>query len=470
MVVSRAAAGGTSQDHRGGAGCGAETSQEPLNMRNSAGFARPCETGVGKVGGTFVQGPQLMRAKEVRQVIRSVFADWCRAHGFRRTKGHDPGWYHPVEEHFFVVKFWTGLLWSEHWGGGVNCSVSVRDQIQRPLGPLQPVVSRPIVSLVSDADRETMRHWYNEAAARTTIPEESDDPLAKIERGHAETLKIPLVGPLSAEHDFPMRFHCVDDLRRWAKFVTERLPDWLRVLTADWSASPHRANLRPMKLHQPFQDAIRADPESDAPRLAYADWLDQRGAPWADVIRIQCRYADGEWPYNLPWETRVRFEELMQAHQHQWDRGADDLGVKVWFQRGMVEGVHSSAAKFLEAGKRLLEVFPLIHMVEIYGIQGRGAKLAASREPSVARSLELRDLADDDGERIVRSPHLTRVEKLWIALPRRSIWLGSWTYPSRGDVECSTCPDRNSLRTCWGRSARLMRPPDWRRSFSIRRG
>ncbi len=358
-----------------------------------------------------------MRAHEVRQIIRSVFADWCRAHGFRRTKGHDAGWYHPVEEHFFVIKFQPGLFWGEHWGGGVRCWVSVRDQIHRPLGPHQPVVWRPVVSLVSDADRETMRHWYNEAAAKTTVPDESDDPLAHTERRHAETLKVPLVEPLPTENDILMRFHTEDDLRRWAKFVLDRLPDWLRVLTADWSASPHPANLRAMKLHQPFWDAIRAEPDSDVPRLAYADWLEQRGDPWAEVVRIQCRYADGDRPYNLPWDTRVRLEELLKVHQHRWDRGAHDLGVKVWFWRGMVEGVSCSAAKFLEVGPRLLEAFPHIHMVEIDGIQGRGAKLAASCELSAARSLQLKELAGDDGERIIRSPHLTRIEKLRVGLP-----------------------------------------------------
>jgi hypothetical protein len=143
-----------------------------------------------------------MRSEEVRQVIRSAFSDWCRAHGFRRTKGHAPGWYHPVEDHFFVIEFERELLWSEHWGGGVSCSVSVRDQIHRPLGAHQPVLERPVVSLVSDADREMMRHWYNEAAARTTIPEETDDPFTKIERQHAQALKIPQPGSWRLENAF----------------------------------------------------------------------------------------------------------------------------------------------------------------------------------------------------------------------------------------------------------------------------
>lgn len=84
----------------------------------------------------------------------------------------------------------------------------------------------------------------------------------------------------------------------------------------------------------------------------------------------------------------------------------------------MVEVVHCSAAKFVEVGRRILETFPLVHIMDIHSIQGRGTKLAACRELSAARSLGLSDLADDDGEQIVRSLHLTRVEKLQVAFPR----------------------------------------------------
>src|SRR5262245_49272656 len=36
-------------------------------------------------------------------------------------------------------------------------------------------------------------------------------------------------------------------------------------------------------------DAIHADPRSDSPRLAYADWLENHGAAdYAEFIRLQC--------------------------------------------------------------------------------------------------------------------------------------------------------------------------------------
>ena len=57
--------------------------------------------------------------------------------------------------------------------------------------------------------------------------------------------------------------------------------------------------------------AIRANPEGDAPRLEYANWLDtQKDAERAEFIRVQCRLAslspgDAEWP-----ELQGREEEL----------------------------------------------------------------------------------------------------------------------------------------------------------------
>jgi uncharacterized protein (TIGR02996 family) len=42
---------------------------------------------------------------------------------------------------------------------------------------------------------------------------------------------------------------------------------------------------------QAFLQAIIENPDDDAPRLIFADWLDERGDPRAPFIRIQCRLA-----------------------------------------------------------------------------------------------------------------------------------------------------------------------------------
>ena len=75
----------------------------------------------------------------------------------------------------------------------------------------------------------------------------------------------------------------------------------------------------------------------------------------------------------MPWETADRLEELLNEHQHRDDRGADDLSVYVWFRRGMVEEIYCSAETFLKAANRILERFPLVNVLSLYDIRGRGS-------------------------------------------------------------------------------------------------
>src|SRR5262245_43514127 len=44
--------------------------------------------------------------------------------------------------------------------------------------------------------------------------------------------------------------------------------------------------------HSPFLRAVAGQPDEDAPRLVYADWLDEHGDPdRAEFIRVQCALA-----------------------------------------------------------------------------------------------------------------------------------------------------------------------------------
>ena len=56
--------------------------------------------------------------------------------------------------------------------------------------------------------------------------------------------------------------------------------------------------------------AIRAAPDDDAPRLIYADWLDEHGQPErAEFIRVQCELARRETPALRSGRSR-----LLAAH------------------------------------------------------------------------------------------------------------------------------------------------------------
>jgi uncharacterized protein (TIGR02996 family) len=78
--------------------------------------------------------------------------------------------------------------------------------------------------------------------------------------------------------------------------------------------------------------AIRAAPDDDAPRLVYADWLDEHGQPErAEFIRLQIELARKESP-----KLRRRETELLAEHH---DALAGNLamdGVRFRFHRGFI--------------------------------------------------------------------------------------------------------------------------------------
>src|SRR6516225_1249135 len=73
-----------------------------------------------------------------------------------------------------------------------------------------------------------------------------------------------------------------------------------------------------------FIQAILGDPDDDTPRLVFADWLEKRGEPRAEFIRVQCALskltADRE---------RAAFMSLGQK-QFAADEGASIRLVRAW--------------------------------------------------------------------------------------------------------------------------------------------
>src|SRR5262249_33108972 len=109
--------------------------------------------------------------------------------------------------------------------------------------------------------------------------------------------------------------------------------------------------------------AIQADPEDDLPRLAYADWLEERGAASlarAEFIRVQVELARGcEGAPHYP-ERRRREAELLEDHRKGWARQEmpPEIGVSEGepgrgFRRGFVAAPWCPADAFLAQGEAL---------------------------------------------------------------------------------------------------------------------
>ena len=74
-----------------------------------------------------------------------------------------------------------------------------------------------------------------------------------------------------------------------------------------------------MDAEQPFLDDVREHPDDDAPRLVFADWLDDHGEhDRAEFIRLQVRAArlDEDDPARQAMTDQA--EQLRAAHETAW--------------------------------------------------------------------------------------------------------------------------------------------------------
>jgi uncharacterized protein (TIGR02996 family) len=99
-----------------------------------------------------------------------------------------------------------------------------------------------------------------------------------------------------------------------------------------------------MARHEGFLEAIRAEPESLALRLIYADWLDDHDDPRGAFIRTQCQLealAPGD-PARVALE--VESDALLDAYRPEWIKTLPAGRGSIGFRRGFIEsiGVHEA--------------------------------------------------------------------------------------------------------------------------------
>jgi uncharacterized protein (TIGR02996 family) len=114
-----------------------------------------------------------------------------------------------------------------------------------------------------------------------------------------------------------------------------------------------------------FLAEIRERPDDDAPRLVYADWLDDHGdSDRAEFVRAQVRLAAlPEWdPQRFELEERAldllaEHRDRWLAHLPRWAR-AEELE----FRRGTLESARLTPSVFLRHGERLAQLVPLTRL------------------------------------------------------------------------------------------------------------
>jgi uncharacterized protein (TIGR02996 family) len=120
--------------------------------------------------------------------------------------------------------------------------------------------------------------------------------------------------------------------------------------------------------HDAFLRAILDDPDDDAPRLVYADWLDEHDDPErAEFIRIQCALA-ASTAGGRRREFEMREVELLARHQEEW---ADPVRDRVdgWtFRRGFVGRVRLDGQRFAAEPEAVLRPAPVQAVQLFWGL------------------------------------------------------------------------------------------------------
>jgi uncharacterized protein (TIGR02996 family) len=140
---------------------------------------------------------------------------------------------------------------------------------------------------------------------------------------------------------------------------------------------------------EPFLQTILEQPEADAPRLVFADWLEEQGDPLAELIRIQCELAriDERHPRYSPLQSRER--ELREHFEPVWLGPIQELGLAGKFRRGLLEisvtGVHT----LLQVAERLFALPWVTHVSLKDGTLDRNSIRLLADSPYLERIQEL---------------------------------------------------------------------------------
>jgi uncharacterized protein (TIGR02996 family) len=163
--------------------------------------------------------------------------------------------------------------------------------------------------------------------------------------------------------------------------------------------------------------AVIADPEDDAPRLIYADWLDERGqCERAEFIRLQIALTEMPTDDERRPKLRRRAQRLLERCGMTWTEPLRPAVHQYHFSRGFVEIVTCEASRFLRFGQDLFSLTPIRYL---FLRDADDCTLQLSQCPHLGRpisvSLSHNRLDDRDVYRLANSPHFGRLTCLDLA-------------------------------------------------------
>jgi uncharacterized protein (TIGR02996 family) len=160
--------------------------------------------------------------------------------------------------------------------------------------------------------------------------------------------------------------------------------------------------------------AIIESPDDDAPRLAYANWLEERGdRERAEFIWVQLDLA--RLPEDAPSRNALerRERELLREHKHEW-------GASPWcrrLRRGFVESISLDLNTFLDHAEEIFTQLPVREVVVYDACEDNVPDLSTSPFLTRLSSLQVLGgnagpLSDRDIIPLARSPYLGHLVSL----------------------------------------------------------
>lgn len=136
-----------------------------------------------------------------------------------------------------------------------------------------------------------------------------------------------------------------------------------------------------------FLQQIVACPDDDAPRLIFADWLEERGDPRGAFIRVQCQLA-GPSPDLFEREQLLKQESaLLKLHRAEWSKSVPHYVKETGYRRGFLETVVITAAHLLWNADALFRHVPTVRRLRILHLRDHLPEIANA--PWMERIVEL---------------------------------------------------------------------------------
>jgi uncharacterized protein (TIGR02996 family) len=154
-------------------------------------------------------------------------------------------------------------------------------------------------------------------------------------------------------------------------------------------------------------------PDDDAPRLVYADWLEEQGHPFADVIRIQCK------AHRISGDAQKaelkRANALIGRHRKTWLDPIEKWFDAPAFERGMLRRYYGKTGEYARRATQELLLGPAstfgIHETTL---RGPCKKIGVAATLAWTTQLWWWDCQLDDAmlAELAGSPHLARLSSL----------------------------------------------------------